>query len=212
MRVYQGQSFGRWTVEDYDPPTQHRYVRVRCTCGVVKRIFVYSLTRGLSTSCGCWRKEKVSSVQRQHGESHKATAEYTRWVSMWQRCRTKTHKSFPNYGARGITVCLRWASYEKFLQDMGRCPPKTTLERRDNNKGYSPENCYWAPRSVQARNKRNNRWITYKGTTLVLKDWAKRLGMHSTTLLARIQRGWPLKEVLNSTRHHKPHALKPSPK
>jgi len=78
---------------------------------------------------------------------------------MMRRCYKTTHQSFHDYGGRGITVCKRWHNFENFLADMGSRPdPKLTLERVDNDKGYSPENCKWATRKEQYRNKRAYRW------------------------------------------------------
>lgn len=79
---------------------------------------------------------------------------YSAWRSMRQRCQNAAHPDFRNYGARGITVCERWQSFENFMADMGFPPPNLTLERRDNDDGYSPNNCCWATRKEQRLNQR----------------------------------------------------------
>ena len=114
------------------------------------------------------------------------------WLQMRNRCRCKTNKAYKNYGGRGITVCARWAnSVENFLEDMGERPEGKWLERRDNNLGYFPENCYWIQKEKQQRNKRTNRLITYKGETKCLAAWAEDLVIEYNTLRARLKRHPP---------------------
>lgn len=130
-----------------------------------------------------------------HGDSK--TALYWRWIAMRRRCNDRGQKAFPNYGGRGIKVCKRWTNYENFKADMGAAfKPKLTLERKDNNQGYNPGNCYWATRAEQTRNSRQNRWLTLNGVTLCMTDWAYRLGVTRLTIFKRLQRGWPIKKAL----------------
>ena len=106
--------------------------------------------------------------------------------AMKQRCNNPKNKQFPDYGGRGITVCQRWdKSYQAFLKDMGRRPEGFTLERLDNNLGYSPENCAWVDKIAQANNKRNNQLVTYQGITKSLTRWAIDLGLKQSTVSQR---------------------------
>lgn len=131
-----------------------------------------------------------------HGHSRRSgrTPEYRAWKRLTDRCYNPKCAAFENYGGRGITVCDRWRGpqgFQNFLADMGEKPnPKHlfSLERIDNNKGYSPENCRWATYQEQARNTRWNRLITYNNETLCLEEWATRLGMKSATLAQRLKR------------------------
>ena len=120
-------------------------------------------------------------------KGQKRTREYLAWCDMKTRCRRAMYLRI-----KGITVCPAWARFEVFLQNMGPCPKGWTLERINNRGNYEPSNCRWATRSEQVRNRAITRWITYKGETLCLTDWARRLGMHRNTLELRLARGYTI--------------------
>lgn len=125
-----------------------------------------------------------------HCANGRPSPTYASWESMWARCTSETHPVFHRYGGRGIVPCERWRSFEAFLADMGERPAGTTLDRIDNNKGYSPGNCRWATAAEQAANKRNNIRITIAGVTRIAAEWARERGLDRFTVFKRIQRGW----------------------
>lgn len=126
--------------------------------------------------------------------------EYYAWRQMIQRCTNPRNASWHRYGGRGITVCLKWReSFRAFYEDMGPRPPGMTLERTDNNKDYSPRNCKWGTRIEQARNRRSNIRLTFKGETHCLMDWAEKLWFTYPTLYWRhVLRGWPVAKTLST--------------
>lgn len=116
---------------------------------------------------------------------------------MKERCGNPNSKNFKNYGAIGRTVCDRWQDYANFIADMGPRPTaKHTLERVDNNRGYSPDNCEWATRKQQMRNVSYNRNITFNGRTQCLSAWAEDTGLNVVLLWKRLNRGWSIERTL----------------
>jgi hypothetical protein len=188
-----GQVFGRWHVKEfaYKKPTGEIYWHCICDCGVERAVKAASLRSGKSVSCGCYRIEKVSS----HG--YTATPTFYTWQSMKQRCNYEGAKSYKHYGGRGIEICERWLeSFENFLADMGEKPAGTSLDRKDNNGPYSPDNCKWSTAEEQQLNKTNTRWITYEGETLALSDWARRYNTTPQLIFNRIHAGWSIHDAL----------------
>lgn len=134
-----------------------------------------------------------------HGDSCRKrwADEYRIWLGMTQRCIQPKRKDYPKYGGSGITICERWMKYENFLEDMGRRPSKDhSLERIDNSLGYFPENCKWATRFEQTRNRSSNRWLELNGVRMVITDWARSKGIHPGTLRHRLRLGWTLERAL----------------
>src|SRR5574343_242318 len=188
--------FNRWAVLKKVPSKgkgKPSHYLCRCDCGAEREVERYGLTSGRSKSCGCLQKEvaKDAAIQRYttHGMTHSKT--YNTWAGMLTRCYNKNQDSYKDYGGRGITVCDRWRnSFTEFLADMGERPKGCSIERVDNDKGYSPENCIWADYSTQAKNTRRTRHITFGGKTMSVLDWSNEIGIHYERLRDRLNRGW----------------------
>lgn len=143
-----------------------------------------------------------------HGESpsylHPATPEYRAWAEMIRRCEDPKCNRFYTHGGRGITVAKEWHSYPVFLADVGRRPsPKHQLDRQNNDGNYEPGNVRWATRKQQARNKRNNHLITFKGKTACMAEWAEKLGISRQSLRKRMISGWDLERILTTPKKTK---------
>lgn len=129
------------------------------------------------------------------------SAEYRTWQALRNRCENPNDTKYHLYGGHGIKVCERWReSFANFYADMGPKPsPRHSVERRDGNGPYSPENCYWATYKQQNRNTSRNRMITFRGETLSLAEWAERTGIGYAALTHRVMRaGWSVERALTT--------------
>lgn len=131
-----------------------------------------------------------------HGCRH--TRAYNIWCGMRSRCNNPNSPAYANYGGRGITVDPRWDKFSNFIEDMEHPVNGMTLERLDNDKGYSKANCIWATRTEQGRNKRNNILVTIEGETLPLSAWAERSGIKYATVHRRIVMGWSPEDAVRT--------------
>lgn len=180
-----GREFGGLTVIKLSERTDARhngYWLCKCRCGETKIIRGNHLVTGVTKSCGCRHKE-----YGKHGM--KNTPTYRSWTHMLQRCENEKQEDYFLYGKRGIKVCPEWHKFLNFMRDMGIRPTGKSLDRKDNDGDYNPENCRWATSEEQQNNRRNNHIIEYGGHSGTITQIARENGMAPNILRGRIWRG-----------------------
>ena len=175
---------------------KHTYWECLCDCGnpvVVKSTHLHS---GNTKSCGCYARDNIKERSTTHGLTD--SPEYNSWKSMNKRCYSKSNQAYARYGGRGITVCDEWKnSFEAFYRDMGSRPSSEhTLDRKDNSKGYSKENCRWATKKEQANNRRNSIFCEHNGERRTIPEWCLVLGLNYHLIRRRIRAGWSFEKAI----------------
>lgn len=184
-----GQKFGRWTILARGGRSHNNGTlwKCRCECGNEKSVKSEILRSGESKSCGCLSRDRFIATNTTHGMSRHPA--YKLWVAMLVRCNPSGPNT-KNYASRGIAVCDRWKSFTNFWEDMGPSwTPSLSLDRLDNDKGYSPDNCKWATDAQQANNTRRNRWIETPRGSMTVAQASRAFGVSQQTMHARIRRG-----------------------
>lgn len=188
-----GQTFGRATVVGEATPTPAGRRRVECVCACGERFACEprSLKCGDTSSCGCLQREAVSASAKEKATHGRAgTTEYSSWLKLRSRCENPNNPKYDLYGGRGITFDPRWNDFDAFFSDMGEKPdPTWSIDRIDVNKGYGPENCRWASRLTQARNKQSHRTVEYQGQSMPLSEACAKAGVNYRSALYRLNRG-----------------------
>lgn len=189
-----GERYGLLTVISGKAPVPGRVkVVCKCDCGNETNVYSYSLLSGGTKSCGCLK----GRTKRKDGHGLINTKEYRAWGHMKSRCMNPLDKAYRYYGARGISVCERWLSFQNFFSDMGMSPSADhSIDRIDNNGNYCPGNCRWATIKEQRRNKRDNRVIDINGVRRPLSEWTEISGINYGTAHNRLRMGWSPSEAV----------------
>lgn len=207
-----GQKFGKLTVIERAEHIKGQKPRWRCVCCCDDKteviVYGYKLRRGSKKSCGCYAKEKAREIKTIHGLTN--TRLFSIFTHMKQRCYNPKHTAYKDYGGRGIAICSQWLDKEKGFINFYNWAMNNgyeehlTIDRIDNNQGYSPQNCRWATMQEQNNNTRANHLLTYKKETHTIAQWAEIIGIKEVTLKARINKyGWTIEKALTTVPKNK---------
>jgi hypothetical protein len=189
-----GRQFGHLTVLQVDGKIgRHIAWLCVCRCGSERRIPGTNLVRSHTQSCGCLKVERNAARSAASIMLH---PNYGTWCAMNARCKDEGHIEFTNYGGRGIQVCARWDSFIAFCVDMGVKPPGTSIDRIDNDKGYSKDNCRWATQKQQARNTRRTVHVEFRGERVALADLCDAFGVPHRHAARDLRAGHTVEQIL----------------
>ncbi len=175
----------------------YKLYKCRCDCGNIIYTTRNSLYNGCTKSCGCYRLSILAS----HGVHHMSgTRIYRIWSLMRERCRNSKSPYYKDYGGRGISVCNEWNGkdgFEKFYKwSMANgYADDLSIDRINVNGNYEPSNCRWITLQAQNRNRRSCVYLTYKGETHILTEWAEILGIKRSTLSRRYHSGYSIEKM-----------------
>lgn len=190
-----GQRFGRLVIKCYSHSNKNGRSIWNCVCDCGKTLTVKgnALLSGNTQSCGCLKSDIVARIKFSHGQC--GTRLYGIWMTMKNRCR------YPNYKSKGIVVCEEWQTFEPFYEwaMANGYHDDLTIDRRDNDGNYCPENCRWVTRKVQNNNKGNNHKLTYNGETHTMAEWAEITGISYGNIRNRISKlKWSVEKTLTT--------------
>lgn len=194
-----GKKFGRLTVVEQAPYRTYGRVRWKCVCDCGNHIEVDGchLTSGHTKSCGCLRSELSIQRSTTHGGSN--TKLYKVFLTMIARCENPNNKAYCHYGGVGIKVCDKWRHDFSEFREWSIKHGYTdglTIDRIDNSKGYSPDNCRWVDWKTQQNNRTNNRIVFYQGLAYTLSELSKLASVNYATLKYRLDKGWEVKDAM----------------
>jgi len=175
----EGQRFSRLIVQSFDEvrPDRNAVWICLCDCGNTVRVTTALLKFGKVKSCGCLTRE----ISITHGMAN--SRPYNIWRGMKTRCTNPNEPNYERYGGRGITYSPDWETFEGFWKDMeAGYADELSIDRIDNEQGYSKDNCRWSTIEEQNFNKRNNVSLTHNDKTLTVTEWADELGINRRKL------------------------------
>lgn len=185
MDFTKGKKYGKLEILGESKKIRGRYFqKIKCECGTIR--YMRNDRFSKATSCGCEKRNKV------HLPSDEYELLFNVWRNMIQRCYNKESERYYTYGARGITVCGEWKNnfkaFAKWAVENG-WKPTLSIERKDHDDNYCPENCTFITMAEQARNKTNNVLIEYNGEERCVVEWCEILNLKPQTVYKRIYDG-----------------------
>lgn len=190
IKYEEGQKVGNLIyLSDAGKSSGSRLANFLCVCGNIFTTRIETAKNLITKSCGCLTSQLVSQAGMKHGHAIRGAKSitYNSWQAMWSRCTNPNNERYPRYLELGITVCEEWKSFDVFLSDMGERPSELhTIDRIKNKKGYFKENCRWATKEVQQRNRENTVFAEYNGERKPLAEWAEITGIDLKLLYNRI--------------------------
>lgn len=177
------------------------YWMFACDCGKKVIAKAWTVSSGKQKSCGCYHREESSQRAKCQFTKHGlgGTRLYRIWKSMKTRCYNPESKSYKDYGGRGIGICDLWVSNFSAFYDWALSHGYTdelTIDRIDNEKGYSPENCRWLSQAGQALNKRTSKHYEFNGRFWNIKELSDFYGIKESTLRDRLASGWTIERAV----------------
>lgn len=183
-----GKRFNRLTVIKLQERTDRRRYMWLCKCDCGNEIVVSSdhLKSNHTRSCGCWNKDRIKKLNYKNGLSN--TKLHYAYHNMCNRCMRKNNYEYKHYGGRGVVICDEWLGKNGFLNFSNWALSNgyeegLQIDRIDNNKGYSPDNCRWSNRIQQANNKRNNVYVSVNGEVDTVANMARKHNLNYWNLL-----------------------------
>lgn len=194
-----GNTYGRLTVISRAESTKRGQSMWNCKCDCGQTVTVRSdhLKGGVTKSCGCYQKEWARESATAHGST--GTRLYGIWLNMRNRCNNPLVGCYSDYGGRGITVCPEWRDSFETFRDWALAngyQDNLTIERKDTNGNYCPENCKWATMVEQQNNRRNSHYLEYNGEAKTIAQWARTTGLAENTIRSRLNYGWSVEKTL----------------
>jgi len=195
------QRFGRLTVISRAENAKRLQTQWNCMCDCGKETIIRAanLKNGTTKSCGCLQVDINKKLRTTHGKTNSDL--YKVWQAMKGRTERQSDKAYKNYGGRGIFVCDEWKNdFQSFYNWATQNGYKKglTIDRINNNDGYSPDNCRWTTSKEQNNNRRDNKYLKYDNKTMTVAEWAGALGINNGILRNRLHRGWTIKDVLTN--------------
>jgi hypothetical protein len=177
--------------------------KCKCDCGNEAIVSGKALRKGTTKSCGCQKSESTIKRNTTHGCT--GARLYRIWQGMKSRCNDINFPAYKDYGGRGIKICEAWQnSFPNFKEWANKSgyAERLSIERKDVNGGYDPENCTWVTLPEQGINKRSTRWVTVDGVTKTMSDWARTIGIAISTIFCLEKEGKEIEDYIRWKLNH----------